>query len=243
MTVGNVHASERMAVACDLTAAHFWAMVVPSGFGLQVDAQACAIATMRDGSRHRSGDVRGRRLELPDSHLTILEGIPITTPARTWIDCAPFISPTDVVAMGDAMLRAKLATPEDLSAMVRWGYGRRGIRNARSALPILDPNAESPGESWTRTMLIRAGIRRPVCNLAVEIGGYRFRLDMAWPREKVAVEYDGEEHHGPDRHAHDEWRRALLRAAGWIIIVVRKGDLGDMAPVARLVSSALMAAQ
>lgn len=230
--------SSRRAVACDLTAAHLWAMFVPSGFGLSVDAQACAIATVRDGSRHRSGGVRGRRLELPPEHVTVLEGTPITTPARTWLDCAALVRWPDVVAMGDAMIRGGLATLEDLEAVVDWGRGRRGIRFARAALTVIDPAAESPGESWVRAMLVKAGVPRPVCNHTVTIGGLTFRLDIAWPEVMLAVEYDGEEHHGPEHREHDEWRRALLARAGWTIIVVRKGDLSGMDRLAALVKDA-----
>lgn len=243
ITLAAVASSDRLAVACDLTAAHFWSMVVPSGFGLQIDAQACAIATVRDGSRHRSGGLRGRRLLLPPEHITSLEGIPITTPARTWLDCSALVSYTDTVAMGDAMLRGDLATLDDLRKIVVWGRGRRGVRNARFAAAVLDAASESPGESWVRAMLVRQGVPRPHCNHEVEVAGFRFRLDMAWPDSKIAVEYDGQDHHGPGRQEHDEWRRSLLRADGWTVIVVRKDDLAHIDDVAQTVSAALRRAQ
>ena len=233
--------SDRLAVTCDLTAAYLWSVAVPSGFGIEVDAQACGIATSRGGSRHRSEGLRGRRLELPPEHVTVLDGITITVPARTWIDCAPLVSYTDLVAMGDAILRSGLASLAELSAMVTWGRGRRGIRVARRALPILDAGAESPPESWVRALLIDDGIPRPMCNLEVAVDGWTFRLDLAWPDRKVAVEYDGEEHHGPDQAGHDRWRRALLRKAGWTIIVVRKADFADFGAVVAVVRNALRA--
>ena len=231
--------SARTAAACDLTAAHLWSLTVPSGFGLEIDAQACAIATRRGGNRHRSAGVRGRRLTLPQEHLTVLDGTLITTPARTWLDCAEMTSFQDTVAMGDAILRAKLCSTQDLEDMVRWGRGRRGIRTARAALPILDAGSESPAESWVRAALVKGGVPRPVCNFTVIVNGREFRLDLAWPEQKVAVEYDGAEHHGPDRRHHDERRRALLRAAGWRIIVLRKEDLGDAPRVIKAVLNAL----
>jgi hypothetical protein len=233
MTAGVQHSVERTAVACDLTAAHLWSMIVPSGFGLDADAQASAIATVRDGSRLRAAGVRGRRLELPEEHVTTLDGITLTTPARTWIDCAALVGWRDIVAMGDSILRSDLATRRELSRMVVWGRGRRGIRAAREALAILDPACESPGESWVRALLSRTRLPRPVCNAWTTVDGWNFRLDIAWPEHRVAIEYDGEEFHGPDRADHDEWRRALLRAHGWAIVVVRKGDLADGA---RLIS-------
>lgn len=241
LTAGALHAVSRTAVACDLTAAHWWSMVVPSGFGLDVDAQACAIATQRDGNRLRAAGVRGRRLELPDDHITWIDGFAITTPARTWIDCAALVSWRDIVAMGDGLLRSSLATPAELSRMVVWGRGRRGIRAVRDALPLLDSASESPGESWVRALLARSRLPRPVCNLTVFLDGWEFRLDLAWPDQKVAVEYDGEEFHGPEQATYDQWRRDRLRAAGWTVIVVRKHDLGDAAGLIRAVADALAA--
>lgn len=239
LTVAAVTVSDRLAVACDLTAAHFWSVALPSGFGIEVDAQACAVATTRDGSRHRSAGLRGRRLELPPEHLTVLGGVTITVPARTWIDCAPLVSYADVVAMGDVILRTRLASLAELDAMVWWGRGRRGIRAARKALPVLDGGAESPPESWVRALLMDDGIPRPVCNLEVSVDDWVFRLDLSWPDRMVAVEYDGEEHHGPDQAGRDRWRRELLRQAGWTIIVLRKADLASFGNVVAAVRTAL----
>lgn len=234
-----VTVSDRLAVACDLTAAHLWSVALPSGFGIEVDAQACAVATSRGGSRHRSVGLRGRRLELPSEHLTVLGGVTITVPARTWIDCAPLVSYTDVVAMGDAILRSELASVSELGELISWGRGRRGIRVARKALTVLDPGAESPPESWVRALLMDDGIPRPVCNMDTRVNGWTFRLDLAWPDHFVAVEYDGEEYHGPDQAAHDCWRRELLRQAGWTIIVVSKNDFTDFSTVVAVVRNAL----
>lgn len=225
LTRSLIGAADRLAVACDLTAAHLWSAVVPSGFGLDVDAQRCAVATVRDGNRLQSSAVRGRRLELPSDHLTTLNGIPITTPARTWFDCSALVTMANLVAMGDALLRDGLSTREELQRVVAWGRGRRGVRLARWALPVLDPGSESPGESWVRAILVHSGLPAPECNMTVRIFGYEFRLDIAWRQERVAVEYDGAEWHGPEQRARDEWRRELLRRAGWTVIVIRKEDL------------------
>jgi very-short-patch-repair endonuclease len=52
------------------------------------------------------------------------------------------------------------------------------------------------------------------------------RLDLAYRRARVAVEYDGEEFHtSPEDSEHDEERRAALRRAGWIVIVVDRAGL------------------
>jgi very-short-patch-repair endonuclease len=50
-----------------------------------------------------------------------------------------------------------------------------------------------------------------------------YRLDLAYPHAKIAIEYDGEAHHThPSDRRRDEIRRAWLRAHGWRVIVVTK---------------------
>jgi very-short-patch-repair endonuclease len=52
-----------------------------------------------------------------------------------------------------------------------------------------------------------------------------YRLDLAYPCAKVAIEYDGEEFHtSPGDRAADELRRDWLRAHGWVVIVVTRRD-------------------
>ena len=53
----------------------------------------------------------------------------------------------------------------------------------------------------------------------------RFRIDLAYPLLKIAIEYDGLEfHEGDERKKVDEERRDWLRDDGWLVIVVRKSD-------------------
>ncbi len=50
-----------------------------------------------------------------------------------------------------------------------------------------------------------------------------YRLDLAYRKAKVLVEYDGEEFHtAPLDRARDEERRELLRRRGWHVIVLTK---------------------
>jgi very-short-patch-repair endonuclease len=52
------------------------------------------------------------------------------------------------------------------------------------------------------------------------------KVENAYERLRIAVEYDGEEFHSLDEdREHDEKRRDALRRAGWIIIVVRRDGL------------------
>ncbi len=52
------------------------------------------------------------------------------------------------------------------------------------------------------------------------------RVDLAYPEEKVAIEYDSYEHHtGRDALVRDSARRNRIMAAGWQLFVATAPDL------------------
>ena len=227
------------ATLCDVEAARHWDLPLPPWIGLD-DHRPIAVAVPRGRVRQRRRGIRGRRLELPDSHLVVVEGLPVTTPARTWVDCAELVPVPYLVAMGDAILRRRLAGERELDDMLRWARGRRGVVAARTARPLLDPRAESASESVVRCHLVQAGLPRPVCNLDIVVGGeWIARADLAWPAQRVIVEYDGMTHLDEVRRRSDAARRNLLQDRGWLVIVLTARDLARPHEFVALVRSAL----
>lgn len=77
-------------------------------------------------------------------------------------------------------------------------------------------------------LLVLAGLPEPVVDHALrdETGRIRYRLDLAYPPWRIAVEYDGRQH--ADNTAQWRWdvrRREELDADGWRLVVVLSGDL------------------
>jgi very-short-patch-repair endonuclease len=73
-----------------------------------------------------------------------------------------------------------------------------------------------------------AGLPPPVKQHRVRLlGGKEVRLDLAWPRDMTAIEYDGARWHGPRRLEADVVREEALRALGWWIA---RADRSDLAP-------------
>jgi very-short-patch-repair endonuclease len=55
-----------------------------------------------------------------------------------------------------------------------------------------------------------------------------YRLDLAYPQARIAIEYDGRDHHtSPEDRSRDEARRTWLRGRGWTVVVV---DASAFAP-------------
>ena len=214
------------AVLCDVSAARHWGLPLPPWIVFDDRARLMSVAAPRGENRAQRANVRGRRLTLPADQLTCHSGLNLTNPARTWLDCAEQMPIAYLVAMGDAALRRRLVSTDELSAMVAWARRRRGVLNARRALPVLDPRAESPGESLARAHLVLAALPRPHCNLDIfDDGQWLARADMAWPDARLIVEYDGAWHLDEKRRRSDAARRNLLQAAGWRVIVLTADDL------------------
>lgn len=158
-----------------------------------------------------------------------LGGIRITTPPRTAMDLGCSLWPPRALGAMDALMRAQGFTQDDLRRMLPRYRRRRGVVQLRELVSMVDPLAESQPESWIRYFIVASDLPRPACQVWVVVEGQRYRLDLAYPRAKIAVEYDGEEFHlsTPEQRAHDEARRAALRRAGWIVIVVTRQDLSQ----------------
>lgn len=230
------------AVVTDLAAARIWGLPLPRT--LPVDDGLVSVAVGPGGSRTQRRGTRGRRLRLPPFHVTQVEDVVVTTPARTWLDCAPWLRRSDLVAMGDAILHRRLATPGEFQHLLTWGYRRRGMAAVRAAVPILDGGAESPAESWVRVLLVDGGLPAPLCNVDVVDGDqWIARVDMLWPDARLIVEYDGSGHLDERQRRRDAERLNALHAIGWRVIVLTANDLKRPRQTVALVREALAASR
>ena len=98
---------------------------------------------------------------------------------------------------------------------------------------------KSPRESLVRCLLVDAGLGEPLLNLDVRDDTGRFLgcVDMAYPEQKVAIEYHGMLHGAT--WAADVERIAALRAAGWVVIEVTAPLLRTPETLIRRVATAL----
>lgn len=148
--------------------------------------------------------------------ITVVDGFPTTTPARTVVDLAATTHPILLERMLDR------CDPAEVDACLeRIGtVSRRGTRRLRA---LLDARigGESPLErTWLRR-LRRAGLPPPVLGYQLVVGGRVLVLDMAWPEHRVAVEVDGWSAHGTrTQFDRDRERDLLATRAGWRVLRV-----------------------
>lgn len=160
---------------------------------------------------------------IADDELCMHRDFPITTASRTAYDIGRFLLPDKSIIRVDALLNTTRCTVEDVKVIAGRYPKARGIRRLRATLELADGGAESPQETRLRLIPVRAGLPRPVTQIPVanERGRIVRRIDMGWPRWKVGVEYDGEQHwKDPAVHEADIDRLEFLASKGWLIVRV-----------------------
>lgn len=167
------------------------------------------------------------------------QGGRLATPLRMALDLTLDRPVPVAVADLDVVLRRDLV---DLSALTEMVHARsdRGIRDARQAVSLVDPLAESRPESQVRVHLVLAGLD-PVSQHWIEDADGRIaRTDLAFPEWKVAVEYDGQWRDG-ELWALNRDRERLNRvhAAGWDVVFVTAALLANPRKMIALVCAAL----
>ncbi|MGY1651250.1 type IV toxin-antitoxin system AbiEi family antitoxin domain-containing protein [Geodermatophilus sp. SYSU D01119] len=182
---------------------------------------------------------RGRGYVVARASLTAVEvgrlyGLPVTTPARTLVDCAREWQLTDSVVAMDAALHRRLVRAADLRTAVLRATHWVGIGDAARALGLADGRAESPLETRGRLALMAAGLPAP--DLQVEVHGPRgfvARVDGWYEDAAVAVEFDGRVKYADPREGLDPgevlWREKRredqLRELGVRVLRLTQADV------------------
>ncbi|MUL40420.1 hypothetical protein FZ103_04370 [Streptomonospora sp. PA3] len=166
--------------------------------------------------------VRIYRWAIASGDVTTVADMPVTTLERTAADCARCLPRLEAVAALDQFLRMGVeARRLLLRADTRTRYGRR----IAAVLDAADSGAESPGEGWTRCLIVDAGLPRPCSQVPVGLAGGRVFLDLGYEEYRQGVEYYGAEFHTRVHRSHDAARVAALTGLGWDVFVVRAADV------------------
>lgn len=230
-----------------VTAAVLWGLPLP---GPALRSPGLDVGVLAPQRTPRGAGVRGHRFVQASTRVCIhpTRGVPLLTPACAWASLGTVLDVPDLVAVADAIVRVPmfrgdpppLATIGDLSAA---STGRRvGVARLRAALPLVRERSASRTETWCRLVLIDGGLPEPELNWNIVVNGRLLAcVDLAYPRERVAVEYDGEHHLVDARQwSRDIDRHEALAAAGWVVIRVTKQHLfADAAGVVARVRHAL----
>jgi very-short-patch-repair endonuclease len=178
--------------------------------------------------------------------LTVIDGIPATTPARTLIDVAGQFPRHRFEDILDTAIVQRIVTVNRLRSRAEdlWAPRRNGCAIVLALLDDRDPKlarARNVWEAKALRMVRQVGLPAPEVNYRVRVGGRVRYLDLAWPDAKVAVEFDGFVPHSTRRVFDDDRvRQNDLVADGWIVFRVTASMLNDptraFAPIATAIA-------
>jgi very-short-patch-repair endonuclease len=198
------------------TAAALWA--IP---GFTASSATPIVLTVPRGRRPQLPGIRiHQSLIMSARHVASVDDVRATSVARTLCDLDGRVSPHRLGRLVDEMLTRQVVSIADLRAV--HGVLRRGRRWSRGmaeALGRRGEEAERADTVWEAEIvrwLREAGLPEPVQQY--EISGYS--VDLAYPEERVLIEFDGFGAHST-RTAFDGDRRrqnALLLASGAVLL-------------------------
>ncbi len=147
------------------------------------------------GGRTRHGVVRHGSAAAEDG--IEVEGLRVTTVARTVVDLARGGGFLAGVCAADHALRESMTTSAELTREVGMLDGARGVRDARATVGFASPASESVGESLSRVRMFQLGVPTPVLQHEVhDSRGLVGRVDFWWPSLGVVGEFDGRQKYG-----------------------------------------------
>jgi very-short-patch-repair endonuclease len=142
-----------------------------------------------------------------------VDGIPVTTLARTYLDIAEALNHRRLIEALEAGQRQNKLDVDALEAAIARNPGRRAITPLQAALAELaddPPLLQSDLERAFRALIRAHGLPEPRYNVYVE----GLLVDAVWPEHPLGVEVDGWNYHRTKRSFEEDRRRdrKLLRA-------------------------------
>lgn len=186
----------------------------------------------------RRKGVVGHSVRIFRGELHHVQGMLVTTPARTWLDLANELTPDHLVALGDQLIRTPrpefegrdqaYATFGALQEMVKSHSWSRGVGQAKAALELMRIGADSVPETLLRLAMHYAGLPEP--ELQIELFPENPRsptADLGFRHYRLAIQYEGSHHLDEAQRLSDARRDRAFRAAGWTVLHVTVSDLRD----------------
>lgn len=229
-------AAPAVAALASVSACRVWGIPLPLSIERRIHTYV-AVPTPRYVPRGKA--ITGIKLAEHLFSTRRVDGVRILSPCVAWAQAAEMLGPREVLVQADALLtvagnypgrrfEGALATLEQLRAITEAWAGRAGVGAMRAALEIVRAGSESPGESRLRHSMLLAGFPEPEMQIWVlENGHLVARVDLAYSRLKIAIEYDGDHHFDKQKAIEDVERRRELERLGWIVIQVTRRDIRD----------------
>lgn len=178
--------------------------------------------TVPAGRRCRRPGIRAHRSDVLDG--AIHRRLPLTMPARTLLDLASHLRPTELDRAVEEAQVLRLVTEHKLVRLLQERPGCRGARALARALRIEPARMRSRAERSLRRIVEVAALPRPEYN--AHVCGHE--VDALWREARLVIESDGFAFHST-RAAFERDRRrdAELTLAGYRVVRLTWWQLTD----------------
>ncbi|WP_148261264.1 type IV toxin-antitoxin system AbiEi family antitoxin domain-containing protein [Conexibacter woesei] len=183
-----------------------------------------------DGKRARAPGIALHRATLTPDDVTQIDGIPVTTLARTLVDLASVVPRDHLTNALNAAERNHRVDVGAIELVLERARGRngRGHRAMRAALAEVRANGPEHTRSELELLFLglveRNGLPRPRTNVHV----HGQEVDAWWPQARLAVEIDSWAWHRTRRSfQRDRAKTNLLVAHGIIVLRFTDADVAD----------------
>ena len=183
------------------------------------------VVTTRHDRVHRDSFIVHESLDLLEHDIVVVDGLPVTTAARTVVDLGAVARPRLVEACLDDGLRRHLFTLDEVRRFVN-RVARRGRRGVGVIRPMLDVRAEWVGltESQLEDLFVSivrdSHLPMPRSQYTVRDKQGRFvcRADFAYEAQRALIELDSEKHHmDPETFARDRDKQNRAGSLAWMV--------------------------
>jgi hypothetical protein len=186
----------------------------------------------------RRKGVTGHTVLAFEDEIESIDGIRISTRSRTWLDLARRLPVSDLVCLGDQLIRIPRVefegrtrpfdTPDGLRFLLSRHPNMQGVVRAREALDLMRVGADSAPETLLRLAMADAGLPEPELQVALRRNdALSPTADLGYRHRRLAIQYDGGHHLLEAQRFSDKRRDKAFEAAGWTVLVFDKIDLAD----------------
>ena len=168
-----------------------------------------------------------RRHRIAPGETTRAGDVRCTTALRTAYDLGRQDNLGEAVVAIDRLANRHRFSPDLLLHFATHYRGAPGTVRLCTALAHANPFAGSPMETRLRMIIVQGGLPRPEVQWVVHDVEARSAvwLDLAWPRHRVGIEFEGEGHTVPVEVLRDAGRYTRLVDRGWRIYRYTKFDV------------------
>lgn len=203
------------------SAARLWRMLANLLASEPIDVSFADSAT-----RGRRVGIRAHRARLAPDEVTRVEGVRVTTPARTRLDLGRVSSPRELERALAFAERERLVTRDALRTLLERHRGRAGTSTLALLVATNAPVAhtQSHAEEKLLALLQSGGIADAQLN--VHVCG--FQVDCYWPHARLIIEVDGFAYHSSTpAFVRDHQRDAAPAAAGIQVLRLSWHQIGN----------------